>query len=50
MGLKDDVTGKAKEAEGKLTDDKPRETEGQLAQAKGKGKDALEDVKDAAKS
>jgi uncharacterized protein YjbJ (UPF0337 family) len=50
MGLKDEVTGKAKEAEGKLTDDKSREAEGQLDQAKGKAKDALDDVKDAAKS
>jgi uncharacterized protein YjbJ (UPF0337 family) len=47
MGLKDDVTGKAKEAEGKLTDDKSREAEGKLDQAKGKAKDALEDAKDA---
>ena len=46
---KDDVTGKAKEAEGKLTDDKSREAEGKLDQAKGKAKDALEDAKDAAK-
>jgi uncharacterized protein YjbJ (UPF0337 family) len=50
MALKDDVTGKAKEAEGKLTDDKSREAEGKLDQAKGKAKDAAEDVKDAAKS
>lgn len=50
MGLKDEVTGKAKEAEGKLTDDKSRETEGQLDQAKGKAKDAVDDLKDAAKS
>ena len=49
MGLKDDVTGKAKEAEGKLTDDKSREAEGKLDQAKGKAKAALEDAKDAAK-
>ena len=48
MGLKDDVTGKAKEAEGKLTDDKSREAEGKLDQAKGNAKDALEDAKDAA--
>jgi len=48
MGLKDDVTGKAKEAEGKLTGDKSRETEGKLDQAKGKAEDALDDVKDAA--
>jgi uncharacterized protein YjbJ (UPF0337 family) len=50
MGLKDEVTGKAKEAEGKLTDDKSRETEGQLDQAKGNAKDAVDDLKDAAKS
>src|SRR4029078_1803489 len=48
MGLKDDVTGKAKEAEGKLTGDKSREAEGKLDQAKGKAEDALDDVKDAA--
>jgi uncharacterized protein YjbJ (UPF0337 family) len=41
MALKDDVTGKAKEAEGKLTDDKSREAEGKLDQAKGKAKDAF---------
>jgi uncharacterized protein YjbJ (UPF0337 family) len=50
MGLKDDVTGKAKEAEGKLTGDKSREAEGNLDQAKGKAKDAAADIKDAAKS
>jgi uncharacterized protein YjbJ (UPF0337 family) len=50
VGLKDDVTGKAKEAEGKLTGDSSREAEGKLDQAKGKAKDAVEDVKDAAKS
>jgi uncharacterized protein YjbJ (UPF0337 family) len=50
MGLKDDAIGKAKEAEGKLTNDKSREAEGKLDQAKGSAKDALDDVKDAAKS
>lgn len=50
MGLKDDLTGKAKEAEGKVTGDESREAEGQLDQAKGKAKDAIDDVKDAAKS
>ncbi|MDX6621960.1 MAG: hypothetical protein QOK36_4346 [Gaiellales bacterium] len=50
VGLKDDVTGKAKEAEGKLTGDSSREAEGKLDQAKGKAKDAVEDVKDAATS
>lgn len=50
VGLKDNVTGKAKEAEGKLTGDKSREAEGKLDQAKGKAKDAVDDVKDAAKS
>jgi uncharacterized protein YjbJ (UPF0337 family) len=50
MGLKDDATGKAKEAEGKLTGDKSREAEGKLDQAKGKAKDAVADIKDAAKS
>jgi uncharacterized protein YjbJ (UPF0337 family) len=50
MGLKDDATGKAKEAEGKLTGDKSREAEGKLDQAKGTAKDAVADIKDAAKS
>lgn len=49
MGLKDNVTGKAKEAEGKLSGDSSREAEGKLDQAKGEAKDAIDDVKDAAK-
>jgi uncharacterized protein YjbJ (UPF0337 family) len=50
VGLKDNVTGKAKEAEGKVTGDSSREAEGKLEQAKGKAKDAIDDVKDAAKT
>jgi uncharacterized protein YjbJ (UPF0337 family) len=49
MGLEDDVKGKAKEAEGKVTGDSSREAEGKLDQAKGKAKDAVDDVKDAVK-
>jgi uncharacterized protein YjbJ (UPF0337 family) len=49
VGLKDDLTGKAKEAEGKVTNDPSREAEGKLDQAKGNAKDAIDDVKDAAK-
>jgi uncharacterized protein YjbJ (UPF0337 family) len=49
MGLKDDVTGKAKEAEGKVTGDESREAEGKIDQAKGKAKDAVDDVTDAVK-
>jgi uncharacterized protein YjbJ (UPF0337 family) len=50
MSLEDKVKGKAKEAEGKLTGDKSRETEGQLEQAKGDAKDAFEHAKDAAEN
>ena len=49
VGLKDDVTGKAKEAEGKISGDKTREAEGKLDQAKGKAKDTIDDTKDAVK-
>jgi uncharacterized protein YjbJ (UPF0337 family) len=49
MGLQDKVEGTAKEAEGKITDDKGREAEGKLQQAKGKAADAVDDVKDALK-
>jgi uncharacterized protein YjbJ (UPF0337 family) len=43
----DDVAGKAKEALGKLTDDRDTEAEGKLDQAKASLKDAGEKVKDA---
>jgi uncharacterized protein YjbJ (UPF0337 family) len=49
MGLKDEVEGKAKEEWGKVTGDKKTETEGKVDQAKGDAKDAVDDVKDAAK-
>ena len=49
MGLKDDVEGKAKEAWGKATGDEKTEAEGKVDQAKGDAKDAIDDVKDAAK-
>jgi uncharacterized protein YjbJ (UPF0337 family) len=45
----DDVGGKAKEAVGKLTDDKSTENEGKIDQAKSSLKDAGEKVKDALK-
>jgi uncharacterized protein YjbJ (UPF0337 family) len=45
----DDVGGKAKEAVGKLTDDKSTENEGKIDQAKSSLKDAGEKVKDAFK-
>jgi uncharacterized protein YjbJ (UPF0337 family) len=41
------VTGKAKEALGKVTDNDKLEAEGKGDQLKGKGHDALGDVKDA---
>ena len=50
MGLKDEVEGKAKEAWGKVTGDEKTEAEGKVEQAKGDAKDAVDDVKDAAKS
>ncbi len=49
MGLKDDVEGKAKEAWGKATGDEKTEAEGKVDEAKGDAKDAIDDVKDAAK-
>lgn len=56
MGIKDkisntaeDVTGKAKEAVGKGTDDREMQAEGQGDQAKAGLKKAGENVKDAAK-
>jgi uncharacterized protein YjbJ (UPF0337 family) len=49
MGLKDEVEGKTKEAWGKLTGNEKTEAEGKVDQAKGEAKDAVDDVKDAAK-
>src|SRR4029077_2519609 len=49
MGLKDEAEGKAKEAWGKATGDDKTEAEGKIDQAKGDAKDAVDDVKDAAK-
>ena len=43
----DDVAGKAKEALGKVTNDRDTEAEGKLDQAKASLKDAGEKVKDA---
>ncbi|MFF5337306.1 CsbD family protein [Streptomyces sp. NPDC013181] len=40
-GAKDKVTGKAKEAMGKMTGDRRKEAEGKADQAKGKTKDAM---------
>lgn len=45
----DDLSGKAKEAAGKLTNDEQLKHEGRMDQAKGSVKDAVEDVKDAAR-
>ena len=45
----DKLKGKVKEGLGKATDDESLEREGQLDQAKGKAKDALEHGKDALK-
>lgn len=54
MGLDDkvknaaqDVTGKAKEAVGKATDNERLEAEGEIDQAEAKAKKVGEDVKDA---
>lgn len=47
---KDDLVGKAKEAEGKLTDDESREAEGKADQSKADLKRAGENVKDAFKN
>ena len=44
-GLKDKIIGKAKEVEGKITDDKLREAVGKAQQAKGKLKDKAAKVK-----
>lgn len=45
----EDITGKAKEAMGKLTGDESQEAEGKLDQAKASLKKAGENVKDAFK-
>ena len=45
----DDVAGKAKEAVGKLTDNKSTETEGKIDQAKSSLRDAGDKVKEAFK-
>ncbi len=45
-GTKDDVTGKAKEAIGDLTDNKELQREGKTQQAAGTVKDKLDDAKD----
>ncbi len=44
-GAKDKITGKAKEAMGKMTGDRRMETEGKTDQAKGKAKGAVGDAK-----
>ena len=44
---KDNVVGKAKEAQGKLTDDEAKEAEGRVQQGKADLKQAGEKVKDA---
>jgi uncharacterized protein YjbJ (UPF0337 family) len=48
-GTANDIGGKIKEGLGKLTGDKDLEAEGNLDQAKGKGQQALGDLKDAFK-
>ncbi|EPD29324.1 CsbD family protein [Gleimia europaea] len=47
-GMKDKLTGAAKEAAGKVSGDKSMEAEGKADQASGKIKDFVEDVKDKA--
>jgi uncharacterized protein YjbJ (UPF0337 family) len=47
-GTEDRIKGKAKEMQGEVTNDPDRRTEGQMDQAKGKAKDALDKMKDAA--
>jgi uncharacterized protein YjbJ (UPF0337 family) len=46
-GTANDLGGKIKEGVGKLTGDRDLEAEGNLDQAKGKGQQALGDLKDA---
>ncbi|MEO5609803.1 MAG: CsbD family protein [Ornithinibacter sp.] len=48
--MKDDLSGKAKEAEGKATGDESREAEGKMDQSKADMKKAGENVKDAFKN
>jgi uncharacterized protein YjbJ (UPF0337 family) len=48
-GTANNLGGKVKEGLGKLTGDKDLEAEGHLDQAKGKGQQALGDIKDAFK-
>lgn len=48
-GTANDIGGKIKEGMGKLTGDKDLEAEGNLDQAKGKGQQALGDIKDTLK-
>jgi uncharacterized protein YjbJ (UPF0337 family) len=48
-GAANDLKGKIKEGVGKLTGDRDLEAEGNLDQAKGKGQQALGDLKDALK-
>ncbi len=45
-GAADKVSGSAKEAAGKMTDDKKLEAEGKLDKAKGAARDFIGDVKD----
>lgn len=47
-GAKDKITGKAKEAMGKMTGDRRKEAEGKADQAKGKTKDAMDGARDRA--
>ena len=44
----EEVTGKLKETEGRITGDRERERQGQREQAKGKAADALDKAKNAA--
>ena len=46
---KDRIEGNLKEAEGKLTDDKVREKQGQAQDTWGKAKDKIEDTLESAK-
>jgi uncharacterized protein YjbJ (UPF0337 family) len=49
MPNKDELTGRAKEAAGDLTDDKDLQREGKVDQAKGEAKDAVDDAGDKVK-
>ncbi|GAA4985172.1 CsbD family protein [Yinghuangia aomiensis] len=48
-GAMDKLKGKAKEVAGKVTGDKRQESEGRTDQAKGKAKDAVDDLQDRAR-